>query len=98
MDFKVTFMSRAVRDLEKITAWVAKEDPEAAERFGNELIKDALSLARFPEMGRIVPEFADPTIREIIHGRYRIVYRLKKALIRIHILPFWHASRGTPLF
>jgi toxin ParE1/3/4 len=96
MDFKVVFMRRAVRDLEIITAQIAREDPQAAERFGLKLIEEALTLGRFPRIGRVVPEFGDPTLREIIHGRYRIIYRVREAMKRIHIIRFWHAARGKP--
>jgi hypothetical protein len=33
-------------------------------------------LAAFPSAGRVVPEFGDPKIREILWRNYRLVYRL----------------------
>jgi plasmid stabilization system protein ParE len=33
-------------------------------------------LADFPEIGRMVPEFRQPNLREIICRSYRIIYRL----------------------
>ena len=62
MDFKVIFMKRATRDMEQIVARIAKDNPGAALRLGDELIDEALSLAQFPERGSVVPEFGDPTI------------------------------------
>lgn len=50
---------------------------------------DRLSL--FPHSGRIVPEVADPMIREVIQGSYRIVYRLIRE--EVHILTVHHAAR-----
>ena len=70
MDFKVIIMPTALKDLEEITERIAKNDSIIAERFGNELIDQALSLSKFPRRGRIVPEFGDTTIREIIHNPY----------------------------
>jgi plasmid stabilization system protein ParE len=35
------------------------------------------SLACFPELGRIVPEYQRPDLRELIFQNYRIVYRVK---------------------
>ncbi len=89
-------MRRAVRDLEDITALIARENHEAAERFGLKLIEEALSLGRFPKIGRVVPEFRDPTLRELVHGRYRIIRRVRETLKRIQIIRFWHAARGNP--
>jgi len=41
--------------------------------------------------GRVVPEINDQAIREVIHGFYRIVYRLIHG--EIHILTVHHAAR-----
>ena len=67
---------------------------ETAERFGNQLIDRALSLATLPERGRVVPELRKGDIREIIFRSYRIVYRLRPKMVEI--IRFWHAARGTP--
>jgi len=64
------------------------------ERLGNQLIDKALTLKTFPERGRVVPEFADPEIREIIFKSYRIVYRVRAG--HVQVIRFWHAARGTP--
>ena len=45
------------------------------------MIDDAFNatdnLEIFPEMGRVVPERNDPSIREIIFGSYRIMYKVE---------------------
>ena len=66
--------------------------------FGNLLIDKALSLGPFPEIGRVVPEIDDQSVREIIHGSYRIIYEIipSPTTTTIYILRFWHAARGTP--
>ena len=33
-------------------------------------------LTVFPESGRIVPEYQNPDIREIVYGSYRIIYEI----------------------
>jgi toxin ParE1/3/4 len=48
-------------------------------------------LFQFPESGRIVPEVQDPSLREVIIGSYRIVYRLIRT--EIHIITIHHAAR-----
>ena len=40
-------------------------------------------LGPYPQIGRIVPEYQDPTIREVIVGNYRIVYRVRQELIGV---------------
>jgi toxin ParE1/3/4 len=65
-------------------------------RFGRFLIQHTKNLGRFPERGRIVPEFKDDTIREIIFRAYRVVYRVNHDQQSIEVIRFWHAGRGSP--
>ena len=67
-----------------------------ARRFGNTLIDKALSIGTFPEMGQIVLEVGDPSVREIVHGSYRIIYELVRDPNSVFVLRFWHGARGTP--
>jgi toxin ParE1/3/4 len=48
-----------------------------------ELMDRALVLEKLPRSGRSVPECGKATIRELIHGNYRIVYRIDKDALRI---------------
>ena len=36
-----------------------------------------------PRSGRVVPELGDESIREVIHGNYRTVYRLRHDVVEI---------------
>ena len=93
--YKVSFAPRAERDLLSITIFIARQSSaDIAERFGNQLIDRALTLGMLPERGRVVPELADPEVREIIFKSYRIVYRLRPG--RVEVIRFWHAARGAP--
>ena len=96
MDFKVILSPRAVRDLQEIVRYVSLDNPVRAESFGRELITKTRLLVSFPEMGRVVPEFDEPNIREIIHKSYRIVYRVRLEKQMIEVARFWHGARGTP--
>jgi len=95
MDYKVILSPRAIQDLQEIVRYIAWDSPNDAERFGNTLIDKAQSLSSLPERGRIVPEFKDPQIREIILKSYRIVYRLKSAEKVVEIARFWHGAQGA---
>ena len=61
-----------------------------------ELVTHVGRLATFPELGREVPEFGRPDLRELICRSYRIIYRLRPAKERIEIVRFWHGARGFP--
>jgi plasmid stabilization system protein ParE len=49
MGFKVILTPQSMGDLEEIVTFIAKNNPERAGTFGNELIDRALSIATFPE-------------------------------------------------
>jgi plasmid stabilization system protein ParE len=51
----------------------------------------ARSLAELSERGRIVPEIGDPAVRELLLGRYRVVYEVFPE--RVAIVRVIHASR-----
>jgi plasmid stabilization system protein ParE len=96
MACKVVWTEQARDDLREIVQFIARDNRQAAERFGNAIIFKAESLADFPRMGRVVPEIGDDLTREIIHGSYRIIYELNEAAHSLAISRVWHAARGTP--
>jgi len=96
MDYQVKLSRSAQSDLRDIVRYISIDDPEQALRFGRFLIQHTKSLSVFPERGRMVPEFDDEAIREIIVRAYRIVYRVNHNLQSVEIIRFWHAGRGIP--
>jgi plasmid stabilization system protein ParE len=48
-------------------------------------------LQDHPLSGRVVPELGDTSIREVIHGNYRIVYRLRHDVVEIATV--FHGAR-----
>ena len=61
------------------------------ERLVREIVAAVERLADYPESGRVVPEFDDPQLREIIHPPFRIVYRLDPE--RARIVRVWRGER-----
>ena len=96
MGYQVALSPAARRDLRDIVRYISLDSPERAVRFGQFLVGSVKRLADFPEMGRIVPEFDDPRIREIVVRSYRVIYRVDHAGCRVDIARFWHGARGTP--
>src|SRR5438034_3780683 len=97
MGFPVIILTpQSQDDLGTLVRYIARDNPERARSFGNELIDRALSAGAFPELGRIVPESNDPAVREVVHGSYRIIYEVFHDPNVIYVLRFWHAARGVP--
>jgi toxin ParE1/3/4 len=76
MDYKVVLAPRAIEDLQEIVLYIIPDSPAAAERLGLALIEKTKVLGSYPYSGRMVPEFGDRSIRELILKPYRIVYRV----------------------
>ena len=79
MAFRVQFSPKSVEDIENIVEYYLSLNQTVAEEIYNSLIYRAESLNEMAERGRIVPELLDEGIRkyrELIDGRYRIIYRI----------------------
>jgi plasmid stabilization system protein ParE len=96
MGWKVIISPSAQADLADVVRYVAQHDSDAAARLGFELITRAENVANFPDMGRVVPEYKQPNLREVICRSYRIIYRLQRDQQRVDIVRFWHGARGFP--
>ena len=96
MAYKLVWAPSARLDLKQIASYIADSRPEASARFVKSIFKLVEQLTDFPESGRTVPEFGDPSIREIVRKPCRIVYRIKSENSIIEIVRVWHAARGIP--
>lgn len=96
MGWQVIIAPSAQTDLADIVRYIAQHNSDAAVRLGYELITRAERLADFPEIGRMVPEFRQPDLREIIYRSYRVIYRRRRDDQQIQIVRFWHGARGFP--
>ncbi len=73
---KLTWSDQALAALERVGAYIAKDNPKAANQFVSRIWKRAAVLKKHPRLGRVVPEMEDENLREVIEGNYRIIYRL----------------------
>ena len=80
---RIIWSPDAADDLESICDYIAEDSDYYARVFVNGVIKAIERLMIFPESGRIVPEYDQKDIREIIFQNYRIVYRVKSDTIEI---------------
>jgi plasmid stabilization system protein ParE len=60
------------------------------------LVEKAHSIGDFPEKGQVVPEVGDPSLRQIVHGKYRIIYKFIPNPPTVFVIRFWHGARGEP--
>jgi toxin ParE1/3/4 len=92
---RILWSPLAVDRVSEIAGYIAQDNALAAERWVNEVFEKVGDLKAFPESGRIVPETANETIRELIYGNYRIVYRVENK--KVSILTVRHGKQILPL-
>lgn len=80
---KVVWTEPALNDLQRIIEYIAKDSAVYAERFGMRVVQAPRILQQSPFLGRMVPEFNDQAIRELIYGSYRIIYKATDTLCSI---------------
>ena len=89
---KIEFAESAICDLEDIKTYYKEQQvPQVGENFILEIISHIETLPENPEIGRVVPEFQMPSIRELIHSPFRIVYVLNNTSIQI--IRVWRSER-----
>lgn len=92
----VTFAESAVRDIEEIQAWYEGElVPEVGQRLVSENFERVEALRDNPDRGRVVPEFGQKYLRELIHPPFRIVY--KREAKKVRVVRVWRSERMLKL-
>jgi toxin ParE1/3/4 len=91
---KVFFSAGARENLLETVQYIARDKPGAAGLWAESIRKSVMSLSDFPRAGRIVPEYADEILREIIKGLYRIVYKIDEEKDAIIIVAVHHSRRS----
>ena len=96
MDFKIIWTEPAVQNLQEISLYISKDNPDAAIQFGWQLFDRIEVLISFPEIGPTYPRGSGGNVREIAFRKYRIFYRLNNVLKTVEILAVWHGARQEP--
>lgn len=90
---KVVWSPLAMERVREHAGFIARDNPEAARDWINEVFDAAETLASFPKSGRIVPELNQADVRELIHDGYRIIYRVESE--QVSVLTVRHASASS---
>ncbi len=88
---KLRWMPQACADLETTYEYIAKDSSQNAARTIERLLDRAERMVAFPQSGRVVPEYEQENIREIIEPPYRIIYYTLPD--RIDVLTVMHGAR-----
>ncbi len=88
---KVQFTPSARDQFLSALSYIRKDKPSAAINFRNKAETILRRLEKFPESGRIIPEFPELPYREVIVAPYRFFYKIKGNIV--WIVAVWHGAQ-----
>jgi plasmid stabilization system protein ParE len=88
---EVVLSKKFVEKLEECIDYIALDDLVTALNWSDGVFEHIDLLREHPESGRVVSEFDQSDVRELIHGNYRLIYELKPS--HIELLTIWHTRR-----
>ena len=71
---QIKWLSQSIFDLEEIKNYIAYNSPLYAKITVQKLRKRTQILKKNIRSGRVVPEYEQETVRELIEGNFRIIY------------------------
>ena len=96
MDCKVIWDDEALAELAEAVRHIAENNPSAAKKTGETILRKVGILGSFPRLGKIFSKLNREDVREIPVPPYRIIYHVKDAGRSVRILKVWHGARREP--
>jgi toxin ParE1/3/4 len=88
---EVIWSPRAVKDINEIAEYIAKDSFQYAKAQTNLFLEQAKGLENYSHRGRVVPEIGKNNVRQILCGHYRIIYEVVEK--NVNILTVHHQAR-----
>ncbi|MBN1669811.1 MAG: type II toxin-antitoxin system RelE/ParE family toxin [Kiritimatiellae bacterium] len=92
---RVRWSPLAVARVSEIAEYIARDNPIAAERWAISVFDRVKQVRDFSKSGRHVPEIIRKDIGELVHGNFRIIYRIERQAVSI--LTVRHFKQILPL-
>ena len=90
----VFWTNNAKRELRAVYNYIAQNSLRYAQGVVDRITRKTDRLATMPFLGSEVPEYEDPTIRELLEQSYRIIYRVREE--SVDVLSVVHGARPLP--
>lgn len=86
---KIAYTDEAIKDLQRLREFIAKNNPSAANRIASNLISRVKLLTEFPQIGTPVNQAPNPeSIRDMFFDKYVVRYSVHTDTVII--LRIWH--------
>lgn len=89
---EIVLAESAWNDLDSITDYIALDSVRYAKEFADRVFEKIAQLYEHPDSGRMVPEFQNELLRELILGKYRIIYSIYDST-QIVVLRIIHGAK-----
>lgn len=89
---KIVWTELSLLDLNEIFDYIAQNSQRYANITTNKIYQRVQLIAENPFTGKTVYEFNKKSIRELIEGQYRIIYKIKSDS-QVDILRVYHSAR-----
>jgi addiction module RelE/StbE family toxin len=80
---RIVWSNDSLDDVDRIRDYISTDSEFYAQIFIEKIIQMTEKLIDFPRQGRVVPEFRNEDIREIIYRNYRIIYEISEEIVII---------------
>jgi addiction module RelE/StbE family toxin len=87
---KITWSPLAAEQVRDIASYIALDKPSVAEQWIDKMFDSVEHLIDFPKSGRVVPELQINSIRELVQGNYRVIYKIQDNSISVLTVKSYH--------
>ena len=84
-----------MRDMESIAAYISRDSEFHASMQIELFLASVKRLRVHPKSGKIIPEIGHSSLREVLVGNYRIMYRVESKEL-VEIITVHHSARRFP--
>jgi plasmid stabilization system protein ParE len=91
---RIVWSPTARRRAQAAVDYIALDRPQTSLEWFEGLVQRVELLRDLPEQGRVVPEWHEPSVREVSHEPYRVIYEVVDD--RLEILTLSHFRQQLP--
>ena len=91
---RVRWTRAALAQLADIHQYIARDSARYATRMVDRITARSKQIASFPKSAVVVAEYGDSTVREVLEGPYRMIYRIEAD--GIDVLAVIHGAQPLP--
>jgi toxin ParE1/3/4 len=91
---RVVWSAAAIADLNAIAEYIARDSEQYASTVVTQILEAAADLDELSERGRVVPEVADESVREVFVFNWRLIYHVQRESVAILTIGLFATESG----